>query len=388
MDQVNVAVSGCGSVAWIAHFPAIARSSKLKLVGVFSRTRAVAEKAAHHWGARHVYRTFDDLVADKEVDAVIVASPNVYHFEQASSALSAGRHVYIEKPMTSTNTQAWDLVRLASENHRKLTVGCQHRFWTQHRWARKLIAQGVVGQVRLVRSSLHETWHLYQENVARSDYRLHPSEAVAGTLFDQGSHRIDLISWLVDSRPRRVVGVAKNVASPELGPLVDDLTVAIVEYENGAHGILTTDKFSPVVSNITEVYGTAGMMFASSDAFNPFQSVPLAVFSANDYDLDSLPEILQRYRYPTAFWVTDFVQKPLEKRWMSIVPPRTNPFDAILEDFADAILLDREPDLTGEDGAYGMEVLCGVLRSMETGGWVDLPLEGEVVPPALRAGGP
>lgn len=383
MEQVRIGVIGCGSVAQIAHLPAIARLTTLRLGGLQSRTRASAELVSAQWGGVPVFDTVDELVTSGAVDAVIIASPNKFHFDHAATALRAGLHVYIEKPMTSTNTQAWELVRLARAGGLRLTVGCHHRFWTQHRWARELIEQGVVGDVRLVRSSLHETWHLYQEHVATSDYRLHPEQAVAGTLFDQGSHRADLISFLVGSRPRRVMGIAKNVASPELGPFIDDLVIAVIEYENGAHGILTTDKFSPVVSNITEVYGTAGMMFASSEAMNPFQSVPLAVYTANEYDWSTLPEVLRQYRYPDAFWVDDLIRPTLQPRWVSIVPPRTSPFDAILGDFAAAILERRDPALTPEQGAFSMEVLSGVLRSTESGGWVDLPLATEQIPPAL-----
>lgn len=387
METVRIGVIGCGSVAQIAHFPTIAQSSRLVLGGLQSRTRSSAERASAAWGPAPVFNSVADLVGSGSVDAVIVASPNAYHYEHATAALEAGLHVYVEKPMASTNTEAWALVALARDRGLKLTVGCHHRFWTQHRWARELIDEGVIGQVRLVRSSLHETWHLYQENVAASDYRMHPEQAVAGTLFDQGSHRVDLLGYLAGGHPRRVVGVAKNVASPELGPLIDDLAIAIIEYENGTHGVLTTDKFSPVVSNITEVYGTAGTLFASSDAINPFQSVPLAVYSAREDDWDSLPAVMRRYRYPEAFWVDDLIRPRLAPRWISIVPPRNRPFTDILEDFAGAILEDHDPAISPEDGAFGMEVLLGVLRSMETGGWVDLPLTGEQVPPALRARG-
>jgi predicted dehydrogenase len=382
--KVRIGIIGCGSVAQVAHLPAIRHSDRLVLTALRSRHRSTAERVAQEWGPAKVYDTAEELVAADDVDAVIVASPNAFHYDHARLALAAGRHVYIEKPMTSTNRQAWELVAMARERNLKVTVGCHHRFWTQHRWARGMIEDGVVGDVHLVRSSLHETWRLYQEHVATSDYRMRPAEAVAGTLFDQGSHRIDLISYLVGARPRRVVGIARNVANPALGPGIDDLTVAMIEYANGAIGILTTDKFSPVVSNITEVYGDAGTMFASSDAINPFQSVPLAVYSARDFSWSTLPEPLKSFRYPTDFWVDDLIRERLAPRWTSIVPRRVRPFEAIQGDFAGAILEDRDPDLTAEDGAWAMEVLTGILRSMETGGWVDLPMSVEQVPPALR----
>ena len=321
------------------------------------------------------------MVKNKNLNAVIIASPNSVHYEQAIAAIDEGLNVYIEKPMSTTNKQAWDIVNAAKKNGLKLTIGCNQRFWLQHEWAEKLIDQGVIGEVKFGRSSLHETWHLYQDNVAMSDYRLKPGKAVSATLFDQGSHRVDLITWLMGDKPKRVVGVAKNVADPKLEGPLDDLSFLTMEFNNGSFAMVTTDKFSPVVSNITEVYGTEGMIFASSEATNPFQSVPLAVYTAKDYDWDSLPEIIKKYRYPEEFWVTDLIKKPLEKKWISITPPREWSFTRMMKNFLYSLVEDKEPLVSGQDGAMTMEVLCGVFKSMETNGWVDLPMKEEVVPP-------
>ena len=70
--------------------------------------------------------------------------------------------------------------------------------------------------------------------------------------------------------------------------------------ENGAIGIVTMDKFSPTVSHITEIFGTEGIMFCSQEANNPFQTVPLAVYTAKDYNWEEYPEIMRKYRYPDA----------------------------------------------------------------------------------------
>ena len=384
MTRLGIGVIGCGSIAELAHFPSIAKFPDLELVAICDPNPNLVSRTANKWHPRTTFADYRSMIDAGDLDVVIVASPNRYHFEHASAAIAAGLHVYVEKPMCCTNLEAWTLVKAAKERGVTLTVGCNQRFWLQHEWAKQLIEDGVVGEVKLVRSSLHETWHLYQDNVALSDYRVRASEAVSGTLFDQGSHRADLAMWLMGSRPKRVVGVACNVADPTMDGPMDDLAIAMVEATNGAFGIVTSDKFSPVVSNLTEVYGTEGMLFASSEAINPFQTVPLAVYTARDYVWESLPDLLRKYRYPSAFWVTDLVTRPLEKKWISIVPPREWSFTRMMDDFLTAILEGRAPRVTAEDGAWTMEVLCGVFKSMSTGGWVDLPMREEVVPPFYR----
>jgi predicted dehydrogenase len=384
-SRIEVGIIGCGSVAQLSHLPSIGRSTKFHLAAVCDPKLEVAESTAERWGAEHAYADYRTMLEKARLDAVVISSPNAFHFEQAFAAIQSGRHVYIEKPMTATNRQAWDLVKEARTRGLVVTIGCHQRFYLQHRWAKQLIEEGVIGEVHLVRTSLHETWHLYQENVAKSDFRMRADLSVAGTVFDQGSHRADLLLWLMGQRPTRVVGIAENVASPDLDGPIDDLAIATIGFGNGAYGVLTVDKFSPVVSNITEIYGTEGMIFASSEVLNPFQSVPLAVYTARDYSWDELPDIIRNYRYPIDFWVTDLVRTPLAKRWVSIIPPRVDPFFELMEDFGRSIQTGVPPAITAEDGAYVMEVLCGIFRSMETRSWVDLPMGEEARPPFWRS---
>lgn len=383
--MIGVGVIGCGSAAKVVHFPAIASVDGIHVVAVNSRTAESAERAAKHLDGAKVYATHEELVKANDVDVVLVSSPNTRHYEHGLSALQAGKHVIVEKPMTSTNRQAWHLVQTAVESGLQLRVASHHRYWTQHRMARQMISDGIIGEVHLIRSSLHETWHLYQDNVAFSDFRLNPAETGAGTLFDQGSHRADLLNFLADSTPRRLVATVDNVASPELDPAIDDLAAGLIEYENGIRAILTTDKFSPAVSNITEIYGTEGTIFASSETINPFQSVPLAVYSARKYSSDDLPTLLREFRYPDAFWVDDLISDTLRPRWTSIVPARIDPFATLWQEFRDSVANRVDPTETAEQGAWAMEILSGMLRSADSAAWVDLPLTGEQWPPGLRS---
>lgn len=381
--KYGAGVIGCGSISWLCHFPSI-KEAGMELVSVCDINEDFAKKAAEKWGAREWHTDYRKMLKNKELDLVIIASPNNVHCEQTVAAANAGCHVYVEKPMAVTNSQAWKMVEVCKKNNVKLSVGTNQRFWLQHEYAKKIIEDGVIGEVKFGRSCLHETWHLYQDNVAYSDWRLKADKAGSATLFDQGSHRIDLLRWLMGSDPKRVVGVAKRVATPEDICPLDDLSVLMMELKNGAMGIVTSDKFSPVVSNITEIFGTEGMMFCSSEAINPFQTVPLAVYTAKDYNWENYPEILKDYRYPDNFWVSDLLDKTLKKKWISIVPPRKWSFTRMMKQFLRSILEEKEPSVTGEDGAIAMEVICGVFKSMETNSWVDLPLEEEVVPPFYK----
>jgi predicted dehydrogenase len=157
-----------------------------------------------------------------------------------------------------------------------------------------------------------------------------------------------------------------------------------IEFEGNAYGMVSLNRFSPAVSQGVELSGTEGTIFVSSEAQNPYQSAPLAIYLDRDYNWEDLPQIIRDYRYPQIFWALDNVTRPVQKRWVSIYPPRGWAYKSMIEHFVQCILEDREPMITGEDGARVMEILCAVFKSMETRSWVDLPLKEEVSPPYYK----
>lgn len=379
-------VIGCGSIAEIAHFPSIKATPDAELVSCCDIDESRAKSASEKWGAKHYYTDYRQMFAEcNGLNAVIIATPNNVHRNQAVAAARAGVHVVVEKPLAVTNREAWDIVAACKKHNVKLMVGCDRRFWTQNQWAKQLINRGVIGQVLMARSSLHEHWYLYQNHVAKTDFRLRCEVAGGAALPDTGAHAIDLLTWLVGSKVKRTVGIAKRLAMPESYTLCDDTVWVLMEYENGSFGCISCNRFSPVVSQVTELYGTEGTIYTTTDATNPFQSWPMAVYTNRDYDIEDMPEILRNYRWPQYFWTEDRMNRPAPKRWIPICPPRhPSNYENMLRHFLDCLIHGNEPLVSGEDGARSIEVMCAVFESMRTGAWVELPLKHEVVPPYYK----
>ena len=382
MGNVKMGVLGCGSIAEIAHFPSIARCAGAKLAAVCDTDAAAAEAAAAKWGAERWFTDYRELFEKAKLDAVVIATPNNVHRNQAVAAAAHKVHVIVEKPLAVTNAEAWDIVNACRKAGVKLMVGCDRRFWTHHQWAKQLIDEGVIGRLLMSRASLHEHWFNYQNHVARTKFRLDAKVAGGAAINDTGAHVIDLLTWLNGSRVKRAVGVAKRLAMPADYTLCDDTALVMMEFENGAYGTISCNRFSPAVNQATELCGTEGTIFTATDATNPFQSCPMAVYTNREYTVDTLPKILKDYRWPQLFWVEDIIEKHVQKRWVPLCPPRSpSNYDRMTEHYLDCIVNDREPLVSGEDGARAIEVMCAALKSMTTGGWVDLPLSEEVVPP-------
>jgi len=387
MRQIGVGIVGAGSIAEIGHCPSIAALPNAKLAALCDSKKEILDSMAKKWEPEKTYSDYDAMLEDKNVEVIIVGTPNRYHAQQAIDAMRAKKHVIVEKPFACTHEEAWKMVEVSRQEGVFLMAGTNQRFWEQNKIARQLIDDGFIGKPMMGRSSLHEGWGLYHEQLAFSKFRSNPFEAGAGALFDLGAHRADLLVFLMNSMPKRVIGLVKRLATPEEYTVLDDSFWIMIEFENGATGVISGDRYSPAVSNISEVYGSEGTIFTGSEATNPFQTAPLAVFTNKDFKQTELPEIVREYRYPQLFWSEDIMQPDgnVPKRWVPIYPKRGWAYKAMLEHFLDCVEKDVEPSLTPEVSAIVTDVLVGAYKSMETGGWVDLPLKDNYIVPHYDA---
>lgn len=385
-NTMRMAIIGAGSIADVGHIPAILRNPGTELAAICDANEKIAQKMAAKWGLSAWYTDYREMLEGVEIDAAIIATPNRTHYEIALACAEHGIHTVLEKPMTVTNGEAWALVAAFEQAGVKLMIGCDRRFWEQAEIAKRLIEEGLIGEVKMAKGTMHETWQLYQGSLAVSDFRLKLQEAGGGTLLDQGSHKLDQVRWLVGSEARRVVGLADRRATQHTEHEPDDVSWALIEFESGATACVSTNKFSPAVTETTEVYGTEGTIFLSSDAINPYQTVPLALYTHKDFAWDELPEILRLHRYPEIFWPEDLIAGKVRKKWVTISPPREWSYERMLRHFLDCLATGQEPLVDGTEGAKVMDIICGVFESMRTGGWVELPLTSNVIPPGYRGG--
>jgi predicted dehydrogenase len=385
MTKIKVGVIGCGSIAHIAHLPAISSYPETELVAVCDVDKKRAQEAARKWKAKSWYQDYKQMLSEEKLDAVVIATPPRFNLGNGLAAAEAGLHALIEKPLACTNREAWAIVGAFKKVGKKLVVGCDRRYWLQSQWTKELIDQGVIGRVVMGMSIMHEGWSLYQEKIAFTDFRRRPELAGGAAIADTGAHAIDLLVWLLGGRVKKVVGIATRAVTPETYSPLDDVAMIIMEHDNGTFGYVSCNRFSPIATHYAALYGDQGTIFLGSDSSSPYQTAPMAVFTNKDYNYEELPGVIRQYRWPQFFWAEDLLSRPVEKRWVSICPPREpNNYQRLWQHFIDCIVNDKEPLTKGEDGAHAVEVMCAVFKSMETGSWVELPLKEEVFPPGYR----
>jgi len=181
MNEINVALIGYGMASRVFHAPFITTTPGLKLTKVFERQASASKE---EYSQVKIVRDLDQLLKDSSVDLVVVATPNSTHYELAKRALEAGKHVIVEKPFTTTSTQARELIDLAASNDLFLSVHQNRRWDGDFLTVQKVIDAGMLGT--LVEYEAH-----YDRFRAEPRGGWKESDEGTGVLFDLGSHLID-----------------------------------------------------------------------------------------------------------------------------------------------------------------------------------------------------
>jgi D-xylose 1-dehydrogenase (NADP+, D-xylono-1,5-lactone-forming) len=180
--------------------PGAQASPMVDLVAVASRTQERADAYAAQWGIPRAYGSYDALLADPEIEAVYISLPNTLHCEWAIRALEAGKHVLCEKPLSRHPEEVEAAFDAADRTGYLLTEAFMYRHNPQTKRAVQLVADGAVGELRLIRSTF--SYALYDKN----NIRLR-TEVEGGALMDVGCYNV---SWsrLLGGEPERAWGEA------------------------------------------------------------------------------------------------------------------------------------------------------------------------------------
>ncbi len=180
---INVALCSFGMSGWVFHAPFISMHPGFKLYAVWERSK---DLAAQKYPGIITYRTLEEMLADDNVELVIVNTPNYTHYEYAKKALQAGKHIVVEKPFTATVEQGRELIALAAEKKLKISVYQNRRYDSDYRTVKKILEEGWIGP--MVDAEIH--YDRYNTELSPKVHKETPGPGT-GALYDLGSHLID-----------------------------------------------------------------------------------------------------------------------------------------------------------------------------------------------------
>jgi len=243
--MIDVGLVGFGFAGRTFHAPVIAAVDGLRLAAILQRHGSEAEQA--YPGARVVH-SLDEMLSIDSIRLVVIATPNPSHFELAKRCLLAGRDVVIDKPFTTTYAEGAELVALANDKKRLLSVYQNRRFDGDFVTVQRLLAGGKLGRVVLFESHFDR----YRPQLKANAWRERP-EPGSGILFDLGPHLIDQALMLF-GEPE---ALSADVRTEREGASVDDAFDIVLHYP-GLRALLRASMLVSTPTPRFAIQGTKG----------------------------------------------------------------------------------------------------------------------------------
>lgn len=213
MEKINWGIIGCGDVTELKSGPAFNKVPQSALVAVMRRDGAKARDYADRHGVPKWYQQATELIHDDEINAVYIATPPSSHFEYAMAALNAGKHVYLEKPMTLNYGEAQAIADKVREKNARLVVAHYRREQPMFKKIKQLLQEGIIGKVRCV-NLLYATTALTPEQlqIPKTAWRINPAIAGGGLFHDLAPHQMDLMYYFFGA-VKHASGTSTNQAA-------------------------------------------------------------------------------------------------------------------------------------------------------------------------------
>jgi len=270
MKQLRWGMIGGGEGAFIGavHRMAARLDGRYQLVaGVFSSDAEKTKRSAVALGVdpARAYPSVEAMIAGEQartdgIQVVSVVTPNHVHYVQSAACLEAGLDVICDKPLTTNLPDAEKLVKLAAEKKRLLGVTFNYTGYPMIRHAKQLIADGLIGKLRVVQAEYPQGWlatALEKTGQKQASWRTDPKLAGAGALGDIGSHSFQLAEFVTGEK---VSEVAADVTAIVPGRPIDDNVNVLLRFESGARGSLWASQVAigHLNSHRLRVYGENG----------------------------------------------------------------------------------------------------------------------------------
>ena len=339
-NKIKIGVIGLGMGRH--HIRSFQEHPRAEVIAICDQDAERLKAAVQEYSVPQTYTDAETMFQKAGLDAVSIATPNVFHAPLTIKALQAGLHVLCEKPMAMTVKEAEKMNAVAKSTDKNLMINFSFRFIPASFALKQQVENGVMGNIYFGRT----VWHRRRGMPRFGGWFGIKEMSGGGPLIDLGVHRLDLALWLMGyPDPVSVSGSAYGKIAPDLAQQqdkkfnVEDAACGLIKFGNGATLILEASwalnqKDKELIT--TDLYGTKGGL--------------------HQYNIDN------GYEFASEIYTEEnncLFTKKLDKTSIKVPPA--------YHEFINSILENREPLATAKEGIKVMKILEGIYKSAETG---------------------
>ena len=360
-EPIQIGVIGTSWWADLGHLPLLTSDARVKVSAICGRNRERAQEIATKFSIPNVYTDYREMIAQGNLQAVVILTPDDEHFAMAMAAIEAGLHVLCEKSLALNADQAKQMVEAAEAKNVRHMTYFTWRWLPHYRYIHDLVAQGTLGRLYQVQIN-SMAGNGRNPNYA---WRFDPQRS-SGAISDYGSHMINLAHYLVGEIVR--VNARLTSSLPHNGldgkPMASacDAATLLVEFANGAQGTIDVSAVArthdPALENSIVLHGEAGSLTASFGLFTMPPKIELAT-GDNGFQHLAIHDDYLRGLDPT---------QPIGPQMMTLF---SQPGIGS-RSFVDSILSGQTVAPSFHEGWQTQRVIDAAIASHERGGWVEV----------------
>lgn len=353
MKRVKVAILGAGFIADI-HLESYTRFvPEAEIVAVYARNADKAKTFAdRHHIAQH-FSSVDELLSSTVIDVVDICLPNFMHRDITLKAAAAGKHIIIEKPLAVTLEEADEMIAACEAAGVKLMYAEELCFAPKYERARKLVEEGAVGEVYMLKQS-------EKHSGPHSDWFYDVSQSGGGVLMDMGCHGIAWFRWMLKNSKAVSVTASMKTVLHKGRTRGEDNSIVIIEFENGVTGVVENSWAKQGgMDDRSEIHGLDGVAYADL-----FTGNSVLAYSKNGYGY------AMEKTDTTIGWSFCIFEEAFNQGY-----PQE------LKHFIECVQHNREPLVTGKDGRDVLEIIYAAYASAGQGRKIMLPFHQKVEKP-------
>jgi predicted dehydrogenase len=225
--KLNIGVVGCGAHAQIAHLPFISKNSKCCLAAICDTDPRKIDHLGSKYGVAKRYLDFQEIVQDKDIDALVIATPNYLHAPMSVAGLKYGKHILCETPMALNLREAREMVRIAKKAKSRFVLAMNNRLRPDVQILKNFIKESELGEIYYAKTG----WLIGTREWILSPVRMESLSSGGGAFLSLGVHLLDIALYLLSNKKAKTIFA--SVHRKEAAADVEDTAMCIINFTDG-----------------------------------------------------------------------------------------------------------------------------------------------------------